>query len=207
MSGSSHHLGSLMKPYRHFSGLFVAVFVVFVVTSAADGQSLGETARKLRQNKPAETSSRVITNDDLRQALTAEPAKPEPDESRNGADIAKPSSDEAAKAASEGKKSDPEADQEKLDADWKARIDAQKQQIDGVAHELDLLQRENKLRAAAYYADAGTRLRNQQSYAADDRKYQKEIADKQKALDDAKTKLSDLQEQARKAGASARARE
>lgn len=197
-----------MKLSRQFSSLLVAKLALLVIAGPAFGQSLGDTARKLRQNKPAETSPKVITNDDLREAPPAPEAKSESADATKAAEAEKNPADEKDKTAAEkAKKTDPEADQAKLDEEWSKKIDSQKQQIADMAHELDLLQRENKLRAAAYYADAGTRLRNQQSYAEEDRKYQKDIADKQKALDDAKTKLSDLQEQARKAGASPKARE
>jgi hypothetical protein len=208
-----------MKSYRCFSSLLVANFALFIAVSASHGQSLGETARKLRQNKQAETSPKVITNDDLREAPAA-PAPPEmksetADKTTDSADkanaeTAKNSDDDKDKdsnAEKKKKKSDPEAAQAELDKDWSKQIGDQKQKIADIAHELDLLQRENKLRAAAYYGDAGNRLRNQQSYAEQDRKYQKDIADKQKELDDAKAKLGDLQEEARKAGASAKARE
>lgn len=206
MCGSSQHLGSLMKPYRPFASLFAAIFVVLVAASAVYGQSLGETARKLRQNKPAETSPKIITNDDLSHAAPPADLAETKSEPANTADAAKNPADENGKAE-KPKKSDPEIDQAKIDEEWSKTIAAQKQEIAGMERELDLLQRENKLRAASYYADAGTRLRNQQSYAEEDRKYQKDVADKQKALDDAKAKLADLEEQARKAGASAKTRE
>ena len=61
-------------------------------------------------------------------------------------------------------------------------------------------QSEARLRAAAYYGDAGTMLRDQAKYAEDTRKSQAEIDGKKQALDAAQQKLSDLQEQARKAG-------
>ncbi len=197
-----------MKLCRQFSLLLVANCALLVVAGPAFGQSLGETARKLRQNKPAETSPKVITNDDLREAPPAPEAKSESADTAKAAEAAKNPADEKDKtaAAEKPKKTDPEADQAKLDEEWSKKIDDQKQKIADIAHELDLLQRENKLRAAAYYADAGTRLRDQQNYAEQDRKYQKDIADKQKALDDAKAALSDLQEEARKAGASAKVR-
>jgi hypothetical protein len=56
------------------------------------------------------------------------------------------------------------------------------------------------LRAAAFYADAGNRLRNEAAWDQEDAKYKQQIADKQKALDEAKQKLDDTQEDARKAG-------
>ena len=76
-----------------------------------------------------------------------------------------------------------------------------------LGRELDVLQREYQIRAAAMYADAGNRMRNSADWDKQDTQYKQQIADKQKALDDAKQKLEDLQEEARKAGASASARE
>ena len=70
--------------------------------------------------------------------------------------------------------------------------------------ELDIAQREAKLRAAALYGDAGTMLRDQAKFAEDSRKEQDEINTKKQALDAAQQKLADLQEQARKAGLSKR---
>ncbi|HWC16029.1 MAG TPA: hypothetical protein VG498_03415, partial [Terriglobales bacterium] len=57
-------------------------------------------------------------------------------------------------------------------------------------------------RASNYYGDAGTRLRNESKYVEDDRKSREAIAAKQKQLDDAKTKLEQMKDDARKAGAS-----
>ena len=53
---------------------------------------------------------------------------------------------------------------------------------------------------AAYYADAGTMLRDQGKFMDDSRKQQAEIDAKKQTLTDAKQKLDDLQEQARKTG-------
>ncbi|MGH8631617.1 MAG: hypothetical protein ACREU7_12760, partial [Burkholderiales bacterium] len=61
-------------------------------------------------------------------------------------------------------------------------------------------ERENKLRAASYYGDAGSRLRDEGKYAADDRKYQAEANDKKAAIAAAKQKLEDMREELRKAG-------
>jgi Spy/CpxP family protein refolding chaperone len=57
------------------------------------------------------------------------------------------------------------------------------------------------------YADAGNRMRNESNWDQQDAKYKQDIADKQKALDNAKQQLEDIQEQARKAGTPASVRE
>ena len=43
---------------------------------------------------------------------------------------------------------------------WQTKLTAQKDQIDLATRELDVLQREYQIRAAAMYADAGNRMRN-----------------------------------------------
>ena len=58
-----------------------------------------------------------------------------------------------------------------------------------------MLQREYQIRAAAMYADAGNRMRNSGDWDKQDAQYKQQIADKQKALDDAKQKLEDIQEE------------
>jgi hypothetical protein len=76
-----------------------------------------------------------------------------------------------------------------------------------MSRELDVAQREYRLRAAAMYADAGNRLRNQTSWDKEDAQYKQQIAQKQKALDDARQKLDAMQEEARHAGVPASARQ
>jgi len=90
---------------------------------------------------------------------------------------------------------------------WSEKISSQKDQIDLSARELDVLQREYQIRAAAIYADVGNRMRNSADWDKQDADYKQKIADKQKALDDAKQKLEDVQEEARKAGVPASVRE
>ena len=104
----------------------------------------------------------------------------------------------------------PEDEQAQKQAAWKQwgdRIASQKDQIDLLTRELDVLQREYQIRAAAMYADAGNRMRNSSDWDKQDAQYKQQIADKQKALDEAKQKIEDLQEDARKAGVPASVRE
>ena len=104
----------------------------------------------------------------------------------------------------------PEDEQAKKQAGWKAwqeKLTAQKNSIDLASRELDVLQREYQLRAAAMYADAGNRIRNSGQWDKQDAEYKQKIADKQKAVDDAKQKLEDMQEEARKDGVPAAMRE
>ena len=62
----------------------------------------------------------------------------------------------------------------------RAKIATQKDQISLMSRELDVAQREYRLRAAAMYADAGNRLRNQTSWDKEDAQYKQQIAQKAK---------------------------
>jgi hypothetical protein len=90
---------------------------------------------------------------------------------------------------------------------WQQKINTQQAQVDLLQRELDVDQKEYRLRAAAFYADAGDRLRNQGEWDKQDADYKQKIADKQKALDEAKQKVTDLQEEARKSGVPSSSRE
>jgi len=167
-----------------------------LLTTKGVAQSLGDAARHARKNKPAEPTTKVITNDDISSSTsrTNDTLYNTPDSS-SGAN-AKPTEDDK-------KKSDSTADaQDKLDKAWKERFTAQKDTIATLEKELAVLQRDAQSRASNFYGDAGTRLRNEAKYAEDDRKSRDAVAAKQKQLDDAKTKLEQMKEEARKAGAS-----
>ena len=82
--------------------------------------------------------------------------------------------------------------------EWNKKIQEQKAKVDTLSKDLDLSQREYRLRAVAMYSDAGNRLRNAVQWDKEDAQYKKEIADKQQALDQAKQDLNDMEDQARK---------
>ncbi|MGA9979443.1 MAG: hypothetical protein WBQ08_12540 [Candidatus Sulfotelmatobacter sp.] len=169
------------------------------------GSSLGDYARQIKKDgAPAKARPKVFDNDNLptedklsvigeaRPATTAQNGSDNQSAQANGSAASSapksPAEEAAAKKAAEAKQ-------------WQDKIDVQKGQIDLAARELDVTQREYQLRAAAMYADAGNRMRNEAEWDKEDAQYKQQIADKQKALDDAKAKLDDIQEGARKAGA------
>ncbi len=187
--------------------------------SASGGQSLGEYARHMRKTPESGSKPKAFDNDNLPKAdhlsvvgkpAPAEPARTEtqaenapatPAEEKSAPE-AKPATEKPAAAAPETA-----ASKENAWKQWADRIQSQQHQIDLLSRELDVLQREYQIRAAAMYADAGNRLRNQADWDKQDAQYKQQIADKQKAVDDAKQKLEDLQEDARRAGAPASVRE
>ncbi len=141
--------------------------------------------------QPADKLADANSDNQTAQAENNQGAQPNPDTVKN------PESNSG---------SDAEQRQKEMDQ-WKKKIDAQKEQVDLLTRELDVMQREYKLRAAAFYADAGNRLRNAGSWDKEDAQYKQQIADKQKTVDEAKQSLEDLQEKARKAGVPAKTRE
>ncbi|HVN20027.1 MAG TPA: hypothetical protein VMU05_14675 [Dongiaceae bacterium] len=178
--------------------------------------SLGEYARQIRKEPDAKSKPKVFDNDNLPKddkLSVVGKAAPEPETAAaetKPEEAASPSTDKQPKAGN-----NPPADTSKLDQagkeaawkQWADKIKTQQDAIDLAARELDVLQREYQVRAAAMYGDVGTRLRNSAEWDKQDQQYKQQIADKQKALDDAKQKLEDLQEEARKAGVPSSVRE
>jgi hypothetical protein len=168
-------------------------------TPSTDQSSLGDYARKVHKDPAAKARPKVYDNDNL----------PTEDKlSIVGAAPAAGSSTSADVKAADGKPADD--DQAKKQAEWKTwqeRLSGQKSSVDLASRELDVLQKEYQLRAAAMYADAGNRMRNSTQWDKEDADFKQKIADKQKTVDDAKQKLDEMQEEARKAGVPAAMRE
>jgi hypothetical protein len=189
--------------------------------------SLGEYARQIRKTPSTASKPKVFDNDNLpredKLSIVGTPAQPaagaaeaKPEETTAPAAAAgeaqaqpgaRTGSETAASAGAPRTLEEEDAAKQAAWKQWGERIAAQKDQIDLLTRELDVLQREYQIRAAAMYADVGNRLRNSADWDKQDAQYKEKIADKQKALDDAKQKLDDLLEDARKAGVPASIRE
>ena len=190
-----------------------------VTAAGAQSQSLGDYARAARKDKDKDKKSVVkqFDNDNLPKTDTLSIIGNAPAQSTEEAKESAPQESDHAKAqtdkAAQTDKSvqtaprDEAAEREKAYKEWQKKIADQRNQIDLLSREMDVMQREYRLRAAAFYADAGNRLRNQADWDKEDASYKQKIAEKQKAVDAAKQHLDDLQEQARKAGVPAAMRE
>ena len=201
----------------------VLIGLAGTLASAQSSDSLGDYARAARKDK--KTTAKQFDNDNLPkeeklsvvgQAPASDDADAKSDDKtadatqdanapKSEAQSAAQSGDAAQKPAADS--DDREAQKKKMNEEWKNKISAQKDKIDLLNRELDVLQGEYRLRAAAFYADAGNRIRNAGSWDQEDAKYKQQIDDKQKAVDAAKQQLDDLSEQARKAGVPANMRE
>src|SRR5690349_16409674 len=126
---------------------FFAIVIAFAfVASAAGQQSLGDIARENR-NKKKPTSAMKLDDDNMPRKALPEPA---PDDKKDQTK----DKDAAAKDEKDTKKDSAEVRKDKSDQLVKS-VQAQKDEIAKLQRELDILQREQKLRAAAYYGDAG----------------------------------------------------
>ena len=171
--------------------------------SAPAEPSLGSYARNLKKEKKQEATKRFdndnMPRDDklsvVGKAADSTAAAPASDNASEQKD-SKPQN-AAAPTVTPGQS--PEERQQVYDQ-WKGKLSDQQAQVDKLSHEMDLEQREYKLRAAQFYGDAGERLRNQTGWDKQDAEYKQKLAGEQKALDDAKQKLDDMHEDARKAG-------
>ena len=206
---------------KHTRYLYAAAAVALLFASTAlpslaqsENQSLGAYARSVRKPKngsSANASPKVYDNDNL----PAEAAISVVGSSDDASSAPKPQAGEQAKdpsanpaEPSDAKKSDSqikpgqsvEERQKALEA-WKGKLDEQKEKVAGVSHELDLLEREYRLKAAEFYSNTANRVQHPYGFADEDAKYKQQIADKHKELEDAQGKLSDMQEDARKEGA------
>jgi hypothetical protein len=163
-------------------------------SSGASQSSLGDYARKIRKDTGTKEKPKVYDNDNLpmQDKLSVVGPKPDANGAASADDKNSDNKTDAAKTADDAKKAEWK--------DWQQRLTTQKGEVDLASRELDVLQREYQLREAAMYGDAGNRLRNEGQWDKEDADYKQKIADKQKAVEDAKAKLTDLQEDARKAG-------
>ncbi|MGA8213834.1 MAG: hypothetical protein WB799_09575 [Candidatus Sulfotelmatobacter sp.] len=184
-------------------GFVFALFTVLLASPAgaqtsspAQDQALGDYARKIRKDPgTAKAKPKVFDNDNLPvdDKLSIVGEKP-------AANVGGTAAAEEKDAAGSKAADDEQAQKQAAWKGWQTKVTGQKDQVDLASRELDVLQREYQLRAAAMYADAGNRMRNSTQWDKEDADYKQKIADKQKALDDAKQKLSDMQEDAHKAG-------
>lgn len=180
--------------------LAIGILLLLGVSGAA-AQSLGDYARAVRKNKAEPSStSRHYDNDNLPTTDHLSVVGPAPAADSSAAPgPGNANADPAAKAAAVDHAKAAAEQQEAAD-EWKKKLDKQQEKVDSLNHELDLDQREFRLRAAAQYSDAGNRLRNVAQWDKDNAQYKTDMDAKQKALNAAKQEFDQMQEEARKAG-------
>lgn len=214
-------MGATMNRVFRFS-LTALLFVsacAGVSVAQSSQESLGDYARAIKKSKGAPAPAapdqkKVYDNDNLPttssiSVVGSAPVAPAADaavteQPKDAAPATQPASGDDKK----DEKKDPEikagqsaSDRKEALDSWKEKLAAQSDKINGLSHELDLMQREYRVKAAEFYSNTANRAQNPTGFAKDDADYKQKIADKQKELDDAKAKLSEMQDDARKAGA------
>lgn len=190
--------------------VFAGTVCLLAQQLAQSNQSLGDVARKQRAQDQTAPAHKVWTDEDF-------PSKPVPAAPEASAtDTSAAPTKDAAKStdAATGKdvkkdektdekdaKSDPVADHDKLNAEWKTKLDAQKAKIADLQRERDLTDREYKLATTSFYADAGNRLRDQKDFHDKETSYREKLATLGQQITDEQAKLAAMQEEAHKAGA------
>ena len=209
---------------RLFSLFTAAVIITFTASnfSAAQSQtypseSLGDIARAAKKTKSAPAASKVYDNDNIPKitsisvvgdegSATASDQKKadgqDQDQTKNPDGTPKKDGQTGDQKPEVQLKPGQSAEERQKALDqWKDKLAGQKDKISLLSRELDVLQREHQLKAAEFYSDTGRRTQNPNGFSEEDAKYKQQIADKQKQLDDAKGKLNDMEDEARKAGA------
>ncbi|HUK46809.1 MAG TPA: hypothetical protein VLW06_04420 [Terriglobales bacterium] len=172
-------------------------FAVILCTAAmcamaqaqSDSQPLGDYARSVRKAKAEDTkpAAKVYDNDNLPAApsisVVGDSSAPATQaDSANPKSATPQNSDDPTKI----KPGQSQEERQKAYDTWKQRIDQQREKIDQLADDLESYKKTATMPTAQVWPY------NEQ--------YQQGLTEKQKALDDAKAALSDMQEDARKAG-------
>lgn len=176
---------------RFTKGIFCAIVLTCAI--AARAQSLGDVARQ-QKSTPKPKATKVYTDENLPSTPKVAPAA-KPDTTEPAATKANPDQVPENKDA----KAQPDNPKQRDEA-YKAKIVLAKAKVADVEHEVELMQREYKLRSAVFYSDAGNRLRDDKKWADDERRYKTDLAARQQDLQGLKDKLDALREEARKAG-------
>jgi len=175
-----------------------------------DGVSLGDAARaqKAKRGNPS-PNAKVYDNDNLPKGgaistttgdyggIAAAPA------SKSSSTAATTASTSTAASTAKGKDSKEQTPDEATKAqtdEFAQKVADAKKNITQLEREVDVMQRENRLKAAAFYGDAGTKLRDGARYQADDQKQQETLKAKQDELAAAKAALDQIRDDIRKAG-------
>lgn len=182
--------------------LGAALFAAVLAIPAVAQDSLADAARAAQKNrKPKPANEVVYTNDNIPTSsgmvstVGQAPAAATPsgsDKDAKPGDKTAAAKDQAAGASDEDKK--------KLEEEWRKKFAAARSDLELLQREYDVAQKEHQLQAAAFYADAGTRLRDDRRWADQERDFQATMAAKKSKIDAQKQKIDDMTEELRTSG-------
>jgi hypothetical protein len=171
--------------------------------AAAQSDSLADAARKHKQQQAGKpVAAKIYTNDNLPATETistvgapaSDTAATAPTDGQTTADGSTPTTKDGAKPADDTKT------RQKTWEDWRDKIQKQKASVEQMQKENEEIDRQYKLTSGNYYNSAQQRLYDGAAMAKEDAAYKQQLEQKKKAIDDAKQKIDDLQEEARRAG-------
>jgi multidrug resistance efflux pump len=110
------------------------------------------------------------------------------------------SADGSTPAKDGAKPADDTKSRQKTWEDWREKIEKQKAAVEQMQKENDDIDRQFKLTTGNYYSSAQQRLFDGAAMAKEDAAYKQQMEQKKKSIEDARQKIEDLQEQARRAG-------
>lgn len=171
--------------------------------AAAQSDSLADAARKHKEQQAGKpVATKVYTNDNLPSTETVSTVgKPIDSNAAAPADGQAAAGDPAAAAGKDGSKpADDSKSRQKTWEDWRDKIQKQKAAVEQMQKENEDTQREYRLTTSNYMNSAQQRLYDGAAMAKEDAAYKQQMEQKQKAIEDAKQKIDDLQEEARRAG-------
>lgn len=160
--------------------------------------TIADVAREHRKFKRTPSANdKIYTNDTLRMRpgpSIADPGTAAKAPVKPGEAAAAESDEEAAPGPT------PDEAKAAAAATFVSQIERAKSELATLQRELDIAGRENKLRTAQFYADAGNRLRNEKAFEDEQRRNQADVADKQKRIATTAAQLETLRGEARRAG-------
>jgi len=186
----------MMHMKRTITMTWMAVVLLLLGVGAASAQSLGDYARSVRKDKDKSDTSaagRHYDNDNLPTNQKLSVVGPEPGPSATSG----PATPAAAPPAAADAKA---AEEQRAKNELQTQIDAQKEKVDSLTHDLDAEQREYRMRVIEFYSNPAEQKRLASKWGTDDSKYKSDLETKQKDIEAARQELEKLQEQGRKSG-------
>ncbi len=196
-----------MKRITYLLG-FVILTGLLAGVAAAQDDSLAEAARQHRKQKEAKPVAvrEVFTNDNLPRTETistvgapaSEPDGSTPPQTPVNASADQPAAKDGKPA--EAKIGDSASQRQKAWEVWRDKISKQKENIDQLQKDADEAAKDNQMRANTYIGSAQSRIFGGATEAKAEISGKEQMEQRKKAIEAARQKLDEMQEEARRAG-------
>jgi hypothetical protein len=192
-----------MKRTANIFGLLILAGLLAGVASAQEG-SLADAARlHKRQQEGKPVATKVFTNDNLptTESISTVGAPPSDTTSDSATNSNPPAASDAPKLGPDGKPIDPAKERQKTWEDWGDKIQKQKATVEQMKKDNEEMEKQYRQATGGIYDNAANRANGGAQWAqGEGAAFREKMEQKTKALEEAKQKIDDLQEEARKAG-------